>query len=153
MKYHKTFLLISISVVLFLSFISLKIPPQNNELLKFEHIQQDTVKWVAPVSADDLMNPFKSNDENIAEGLLIYRKHCRRCHGRKGDGDGVEAADLSTVTTDFTIPSFIEQTDGSMFWKISEGRYDMESFNKKLDEEEIWLVVLYIKTLSVLSEE
>ncbi len=148
----KTFLFISVSLVISLSFMSLKIP-KNNEILKMEQIQQDTVKWVAPASADDLINSYESNDENIAEGLLIYRKHCRSCHGRKGDGQGVEAADLSTATTDFTVPSFIEQTDGSMFWKISEGRNDMKPYNKKLDEEDIWLVVMYIKTLSAVTVE
>ncbi len=152
MKNLKPFLLISVSLVLSLSFISLKIP-KNNEILKMEKMQQDTVKWAAPDSANDLINTYKLNDENIAEGLLIYRKHCRSCHGRHGDGQGVEAADLSTVTTDFTKSSFVEQTDGSMFWKISEGRNDMKPYNKKLDEEEIWLVVLYIKTLSAVSEE
>lgn len=148
----KTFLFISVSLVISLSFMSLKIP-KNNEILKIEQMQQDTVKWVAPDSANDLINSYETNDENIAEGLLIYRKHCRSCHGRKGDGQGVEAADLSTVTTDFTVPCFLEQTDGSMFWKISEGRNDMKPYNKKLDEEDIWLVVLYIKTFSAAIEE
>ncbi len=147
MKNLKTILFISVAFVLSLSFVSLK-TTKNNGIVKMEQLQQDSVKWVVPDAAKDLLNPYESNDENIAEGLLIYRKHCRSCHGRHGDGHGVGAADLSTVTTDFTDPSFLEQTDGSMFWKISEGRDDMESFKKRLDEEEIWLVVLYTKTFS-----
>ena len=151
MKNLKAFLLISVSLILSLSFISLKIP-KNINFIKMEKMQQDTVKWVAPASANDLMNPIESNDENIAAGLSLYKKLCRSCHGRNGDGQGVEAEDLETATTDFTNSLFIEQTDGSMFWKISEGRKDMESFKKRLDEEEIWLVILYIKTFSEMSE-
>ena len=93
------------------------------------------------------------NNENIAKAMPIYKRTCRSCHGRLGDGKGVEAEDLESVTTDFTNPSFLKQTDGSMFWKISEGRDDMESFKVKLKEEDIWLVVLYIKTFSVESKE
>jgi mono/diheme cytochrome c family protein len=40
-----------------------------------------------------------------------------------------------------------------MFWQISEGREEMESFKDKLKEEDIWLVVLYIKTFSAESKE
>jgi len=151
MKNLRIILLISVSLFLTLSFISLK-APMNENFVKMEKIAQDTLKWVAPDSANDLINPYELNDKNMAEGLLLYKKLCRSCHGRNGDGQGVEAEDLETVTTDFTNPLFLEQTDGSMYWKISEGRKDMESFKERLNEEEIWLVVLYIKSFSEVSE-
>ncbi len=113
----------------------------------------DTSKWVAPAFADSLVNPIPVNEETLAEGALIYKKTCRSCHGRNGDGKGVEAADLSTPSTDFTIPTSVEQSDGSMFWKISEGRNDMDPLKDDLSEEEIWTVINYIKTFSQPSEE
>jgi len=113
----------------------------------------DTSKWVAPPSADSLLNPIPVNEETIAEGQLVYRKSCRSCHGRKGDGKGVEAADLSTPSTDFTNPTSVKQSDGSMFWKISEGRNDMQPLKDELSEEEIWTVINYIKTFSQPSED
>ncbi len=152
MKKLRTFLLISVSLFLTMSFMSLKIP-RNKNFVKMEKIAQDSLKWVAPESANNLINPYALNDENIAEGLVLYKKLCRSCHGRNGDGQGVEAEDLETITTDFTNSLFLEQTDGSMFWKISEGKNDMESFKKRLDEEEIWLVILYIKSFSEISEK
>jgi len=145
MKYLKAFLLVTVSLVLLLSFISPEIT-KNKKFLKIEQMEQDTLKWVAPDSANSLINPYEANDENIAQGLLIYKKDCRSCHGKLGDGQGVEGEDLDTTPTDFTNSSFVEQTDGSMFWKISEGRDEMESFKEKLDEKQIWLVTLYIKT-------
>ncbi len=152
MKSIKFLLLIPVSLFLTVSFISLKVPKEN-EIVKMLNMRQDTIKWVAPNSANDLINPYELTDENIAEGLLLYKKLCRSCHGRNGDGQGVEAEDLETITTDFTKSLFLEQTDGSMFWKISEGKDDMESFKKRLDEEEIWLVILYIKSFSEISEK
>jgi mono/diheme cytochrome c family protein len=146
--YFLAVLLILITVLL----SSFKIPKTNNNF-ESNRMLQDTVKWVAPASADELINPYDSNSENLTTAGLIYKKHCRSCHGRKGDGHGVEAADLETVVPDFTKPAFVQQTDGSMFWKISEGRNDMETFKKKLDEEDIWLVIFYIKTFSAEPKE
>jgi mono/diheme cytochrome c family protein len=122
-------------------------------LLKINSQDADSTKWIAPSSADDLINPVSADEESIEEGTLVYRKHCRSCHGRIGDGKGVQAKELSTPTTDFTNPEVFEQSDGSLFWKISEGRNDMEPYKKKILEEDIWYVINYIKTFAQTSEE
>lgn len=136
-------------------------PMKSTEYILYNHIYQekDASKWLVPASADSLINPGEIDEETLAEGMLIYKRNCRSCHGRKGNGKGVEAADLSTVVTDFTKPDFLKQSDGAIFWKIAEGREmekkegqkknDMEGFKKDLDEEEIWLLVNYIKTFVV----
>ena len=121
--------------------------------------ENDTSKWVAPAEADILINPVEVNEETLAEGKMIYRVNCRSCHGRLGDGQGVEAADLNTKVNDFTNSDFLKQTDGAIFWKIAEGRImkeknslgkdDMEAFKDDLEEEEIWLLVDYIKTFLI----
>jgi mono/diheme cytochrome c family protein len=122
-------------------------------VLKNYSQEADTTKWIAPASADDLENPIPPDEESIEDGSLVYRKHCRSCHGRNGDGKGVQAAELSTPTTDFTNPEVFEQSDGSLFWKISEGRNDMEPYKKKMLEEDIWFVINYIKTFAPTSKE
>ena len=40
------------------------------------------------------------------------------------------------------------QTDGELFWKISEGHRPMPAFKKKLSEQERWQLVDYIRTFS-----
>lgn len=120
-------------------------PMQSIPLCYFEYLN-DTTKWIAPLEADRLQNPISASEEATIEGGLVYKKYCRSCHGRDGDGKGVEAATLKTTVNDFTNPLFLEQSDGSMFWKISEGRNDMQSFKDILSEEEIWKVILYVKT-------
>lgn len=122
-------------------------------LLKINSQDADTTKWIAPASADDLVNQITPDEESIEEGTLVYRKHCRSCHGRNGDGKGVQSKELSTTATDFTSPEVFEQSDGSLFWKISEGRNDMEPYKKKILEEDIWYVINYIKTFAQTSKE
>ena len=120
-----------------------------------EHFSMDrsisipqTTKWVAPDSANKMVNPNEDDEESLEEGLLIYNKNCRSCHGKLGDGQGSGAADLETKPTDFTLPEFLTQSDGSMYWKIYEGRGDMKKYNEKLDSDEIWYVVTYIKSFA-----
>ena len=104
--------------------------------------------WEAPAKYVKMENPFASaaDDDNI--GRALYSKHCKSCHGSKGKGDGTKAESVDTEMPDFTIPSFGEQTDGSLYYKTFIGRDDMPSFEKKVtDEEERWLLVNYLRTL------
>ena len=110
---------------------------------------QQKEPWDAPAKYQKMKNPYLnvSDDERI--GRILYSKHCKSCHGTKGKGDGTKAAEVDTPIGDFTDASFKEQTDGSLYYKTFFGRDDMPSFNKKITEEEDkWLIVNYIRTLS-----
>jgi len=49
---------------------------------------------------------------------------------------------------DMSAASVQGQSDGELYYKISEGRDEMPSFKKKIPEaEDIWSVVNYIRTL------
>ncbi len=155
MKQLKAIILLSMAVIASAGFITKHTVNETAQPISLSKLTQtvDTTKWVAPSFADSLINPIPVNEETIAEGLLVYKKNCRSCHGRNGDGKGVEAADLSTPTTDFTDPVIFKQSDGSLFWKTAEGRNDMDPLKDELSEEEIWMVINYIKTFSQPSEE
>ncbi len=104
--------------------------------------------WVVPDKYKKMKNPVASNKESIDLGKSLYVKHCKSCHGSKGLGDGSKAAQLKTKCGDFSIADFQGQSDGALFFKISEGRDDMPSFKKKIPEQtDIWSVVNYMRTL------
>lgn len=104
--------------------------------------------WVVPDKAAKTANPVASDAESLATGKSLWMKHCQSCHGKKGQGDGSKAAQLKTPVGDFTAADFQKQSDGSIFYKTSEGREDMPSFKKKIpDADEIWAVVNYIRTM------
>ena len=103
--------------------------------------------WPVPEKYKKMKNPVKADKESIALGKSLYSKHCKSCHGKEGLGDGSKAAQLDTPSGDFTAEVFTSQSDGSIFYKTSEGRDDMPSFKKKIPEaEDIWSVVNYIRT-------
>jgi mono/diheme cytochrome c family protein len=135
--------LVTISLIVF-AFKSM--PAKSTKYLQTASLlTSDSTKWVAPDSANNLVNPIEMDEELLLDAKMIYNKNCRSCHGKLGDGTGSGGRELETVPTDFTNPDFLKQTDGSMFWKISEGRDEMKTYKAKLSEEDIWLVVNYIK--------
>ncbi len=102
-------------------------------------------KWVAPADANKKTNPVPSNEKSIASGKALYGTNCATCHGKKGKGDGPKSEELDKPVRDFTTADFGEQTDGAIFWKITEGKKPMPSFKKELTEEQRWTVINYIK--------
>ncbi|HZY37407.1 MAG TPA: c-type cytochrome [Mucilaginibacter sp.] len=109
---------------------------------------QDTKPWPVPDKFAKMANPVKADAESISAGKALWSLHCSSCHGKKGLGDGSKAAQLKTQPQDMTLASFQSQSDGSLFYKTSEGRDDMPSFKKKIpDQDDIWNLVNYVRTL------
>lgn len=102
--------------------------------------------WKAPASADAHKNPLTNDAATLAAGKVIYTKECQSCHGKSGKGDGPSAAQLDKNAGNFTTAATQNQSDGALFWKISEGKKPMPSFKKKLTETQIWKSVAYMRT-------
>jgi mono/diheme cytochrome c family protein len=105
--------------------------------------------WSAPAKAKAMPNPIPATPQAIGAGMSIYMDRCQNCHGEDGNGKGERAEKLSVAPADFTdAHAMSTQTDGELFWKISEGHRPMPAFEKKLSEEERWQLVDYIRTFS-----
>ncbi|HRI19670.1 MAG TPA: cytochrome c [Panacibacter sp.] len=107
-----------------------------------------TKPWAVPDNYKKMKNPVAANAASIKSGKELWAKHCQSCHGKTGLGDGPKAAQLKTEPGDLSAAKFQSQSDGELFYKLSEGRDDMPSFKKKIpDEEDIWSIVNYMRTL------
>jgi mono/diheme cytochrome c family protein len=117
-------------------------------LFAFRPLVIDQESWVVPEKYNKMENPMAGDDEAMEIGEELYMKHCKSCHGKTGLGDGPKAAELDTPSGDFTTPEFHEQTDGALFYKVTFGRDDMPTFEKKIsDDEDRWMVVTFIRSL------
>ncbi len=105
-------------------------------------------EWKAPARASKKKNPVSADEKSVAQGRKFYIRECLSCHGDKGKGDGPSAKDLETKPGDLSDPKMWDQTDGALFWKLTEGRKPMPSFEKLLGDEERWHVVNYMRTLA-----
>lgn len=131
-----------------------KVVEKKEEVKKEEVVVKEEVKsvakvsdWVVPEKDKNLKNPLESSKDNTREGKLVYDVQCKSCHGARGLGDGMKAKSMKGDLGDFSSAKFQAQTDGELFYKTKVGRADMPSYAKKLTDEDIWLVVLYMRTL------
>lgn len=105
-------------------------------------------KWTAPKDADNLKNPVPSSTQAIEEGKTLYTTYCVACHGEKGKGDGVAAAGLNVKPADHSSATIQNQTDGALFWEMTEGHNPMPSYKQAFNETQRWELVNYIRTLA-----
>lgn len=115
----------------------------------FSFVSMVQSKWIVPEKYEKMKNPTDPKDkENKAIGKTLYIKQCSPCHGKEGLGDGSKAPEMKGDLGDFSSDTTQNESDGTLFYKILEGRDDMPSFKKKIpNEEDIWLVVNHMRTL------
>ena len=83
----------------------------------------------------------------IAEGRIIYKRQCIVCHGVNGRGDGESGFGLEVPPGDLSDAFTINESDGSIYWKITNGREPMPNFYTKLTETQRWQTVAYIRSI------
>jgi mono/diheme cytochrome c family protein len=107
-------------------------------------------EWKAPADAKGLKNPRadkRTDKKEMAEAKKLVETNCASCHGNSGKGDGPAAAALPPPKpANWTTAKVKSETDGELFWKISNGRGAMPPW-KHLSEKDRWDLVNYIRTL------
>jgi mono/diheme cytochrome c family protein len=111
-------------------------------------------QWNIPEDAKLRQNPIHASPQVFDAARILYDDHCERCHGKSGRGDGADATKFSTSPGDLTDGSHMNpQSDGELFYKISEGRRPMPEFKTKLTEEQRWQLVLLMRSLASLDKK
>ena len=99
-------------------------------------------RWRPPAEAAAKKNPLASRPEAAAGGEKLFKRNCVECHGE--DGSGL----VKKHAADLQLAKVQEQSDGVLFWKITNGNPDrgMPSFSR-LPELQRWQLVLYLRVL------
>ena len=113
-------------------------------LYSFNALDQE--EWKVPAKYEKMENPTDPKVD-MAIGKSLYAKHCKSCHGKEGLGDGTKADEVDGDLGDFSSKEFQAQSDGALFYKSYIGRDDMPNYEKKMSEEDAWLVVNFLRTL------
>lgn len=117
-------------------------------LVLFSHSISAQSTWKAPSNANEIQNPFKDDTNAIKNGKKLYTQFCVVCHGPKGKGDGVAGVALNPKPANFNTNLFKIQSDGAIFWKLSEGRPPMAPYKDVFTKEQRWQLVNYIRSLN-----
>ncbi len=102
--------------------------------------------WPAPPEAKRLSNPVRATQASVTKGRELYMWYCAKCHGVRGLGDGPSVGSLR-VQAGLNLTILGRETDGELFWKISNGRMEMPPFELILKPEDRWHIVNFLRTL------
>jgi len=105
------------------------------------------ISWSAPEYSNSLQNPFKGNQKATDEGKVIFNQMCVLCHGSNGQGNGEAGLTLQPHPANFLALNIKNQTDGAIFWKITNGKAPMASYFELLNDDQRWKLVNYIREL------
>jgi cbb3-type cytochrome oxidase cytochrome c subunit len=98
-------------------------------------------------------NPLPVTTENLNRGKEVFLQRCVGCHGLKGDGKGPAASFMSPPPADFTDKDDAccggDTGPGDFYYRILRGwpGTAMENFGDRLSVDDIWRVVLFVKTI------
>src|SRR6266566_8017098 len=98
-------------------------------------------------------DPLPVTEGNLLRGKEVFLERCVGCHGPSGDGKGPGARFLSPPPADFTSKDDAccggDTGPGDFYYRILRGwpGTAMENFGDRLSVNDIWRVVLFIKTI------
>jgi cytochrome c oxidase cbb3-type subunit 2 len=122
-----------------------KVPPgQLEEAPNLSQIERGY--WLAP-------NPLPVTEQNLLRGKHVFLERCVGCHGLAGDGKGPGAKFMSPAPADFTSADDAccggDTGPGDFYYRILRGwpGTGMENFGDRLSVDDIWRVVLFLKTI------
>ena len=84
--------------------------------------EQPASKWTAPAAEARKKNPVAVNESSLALGQKIYLQRCAGCHGKTGNGDGPDAADLGIHPAKLSDPAMQQKQTARSFGKSPSAR-------------------------------
>ncbi|MDX6488380.1 MAG: cytochrome c oxidase cbb3-type subunit [Gaiellaceae bacterium] len=98
-------------------------------------------------------NPLPVTEQNLLRGKEVFLQRCVSCHGPLGDGKGPGAKFMSPPPADFTSADDAccggDTGPGDFYYRILRGwtGTGMENFGERLSVDDIWRVVMFVKTI------
>jgi cytochrome c oxidase cbb3-type subunit II len=124
-----------------------KLVPPQGQLEEAPNLAQiDRGYWLSS-------DPLPVTEQNLLRGKEVFLDRCVGCHGLKGDGKGPGARFLSPPPADFTDKDDAccggDTGPGDFYYRILHGwpGTAMENFGDRLSVDDIWRVVLFLKTI------
>jgi mono/diheme cytochrome c family protein len=121
--------------------------PPSSQLEEAPNLSQiDRSYWLSG-------DPLPVTEQNLMRGKEVFLERCVGCHGLKGDGKGPGATFLSPPPADFSDKDDAccggDTGPGDFYYRILRGWSGtaMENFGDRLSVDDIWRVVLFVKTI------
>lgn len=100
----------------------------------------------------DIEVPDLTQQQRLRNGLVLYRRNCVQCHGAPGVSPDAFGMGMLPVPANL-VATGREWKPAAMFWVIKHGirMSGMPAWQHRMNDEEIWDVVAFVKQLTTLS--
>jgi len=102
-------------------------------------------EWLVPAEEDATSNPSEYTLENVKLGKAIYAKNCKSCHGDPGKNNPLA---LVPSPVDIASEKMQINSEGALYYKITNGKGVMPPFGSTISENDRWLLVNFIQNYS-----
>ena len=100
---------------------------------------------------------FLASRQQQQAGKLLFKKHCRACHGSLAEGRNKGAGRFVPPAPDFFSDKYLSLDPARLYWRIAEGKRIasyrqqgsvMPAWEPYLTPQQIWQLVAYLRQRS-----
>jgi mono/diheme cytochrome c family protein len=96
---------------------------------------------------EELVNPIPYSIKSVERGRIAYGYYCIQCHGSLADGRGTVGQSFAPLPADFRDSNVQDQSDGSLFSRISLGFNRHPPLWDTVSQDDRWALINYIRSL------
>ncbi len=102
-------------------------------------------EWIVPEEKKGRLSTFPFDDNTKKAGEKLFTVTCMSCHGSPGKGNFLK---LVPPPGDPATEKIQHNTDGEIFYKVTEGKGQMPAFKSVLTQTEIWNIISYLRSFN-----
>ena len=114
------------------------------------HLRIDEARYTGKIGGEDIDQfPIPIAKADIERGQTRFNIYCTPCHGRLGDGNGMVVLRGYRQAATYYSDKLIKAPVGHFFDVITNGFGAMPSYASRLDPDDRWRVIAYIRALQL----
>ncbi len=90
--------------------------------------------------------PIPVSNQTMELGRQKFEIFCTICHGAAGDGKGITSK-YGILAANILLENFRTMPEGQIFNTITHGKGTMYGYGDKINPEERWAIILYVRAL------
>ena len=114
------------------------------------HLRIDGARYTGKIDGEDIDQfPIPIAKEDIERGETRFNVYCTPCHSRLGDGNGMVVLRGFRQPPSFYSDRLVHAPVGHFFDVISNGFGAMPSYASRVESDDRWRIVAYIRALQL----
>jgi mono/diheme cytochrome c family protein len=124
--------------------------PQVEGTVARGHLRIDEARYTGKIDGEDIDQfPIPIAKEDIERGQTRFNIYCTPCHGHVGDGNGMVVLRGFRQAASYYTDKLVHAPVGHFFDVITNGYGAMPSYASRIQTDDRWRVIAYIRALQL----